>query len=64
MAPGSIVVYLADPLLYGKMIIVDATENGLLVCECIHRDATGDYPREAFDPHELELAAKWSEAVA
>lgn len=64
MAPGSIVVYLEDPLLYGKMIIVDLTEDGRLVCECVHRDATGDFPREAFNEHELELANKWAEAIA
>jgi hypothetical protein len=59
MAPGSIVIYLEDPLLYGKMIIVDLTESGQLVCECVHKDAAGEFPREAFTPHELELAEKW-----
>jgi hypothetical protein len=62
MAPGSIVVYLEDPLLYGKMLVIDLTEDGRLVCECIHRDATGEFPREAFKAQELELAEKWVEA--
>jgi len=64
MAPGSIVVYLEDPLLYGRMIIVDLDEHGRLVCECVHRDATGEFPRESFAPHELELAQRWQEATA
>lgn len=64
MAPGSIVVYLGDPLLYGKMLIVDLTADGRLVCESIHRDSAGEYPRDGFDPHELELYDDWAREVA
>jgi hypothetical protein len=32
MTAGSIVVYLADPLMYGRMIVVEITANGRVLC--------------------------------
>jgi hypothetical protein len=59
MAPGSIVLYIADPLLYGKMIVLEVVQDGRLLCESIHTDREGQYARELFDSHELELAERW-----
>jgi len=59
MQPASIVIYTADPLLYGKLIVLEATADGRLVCEQVHADRDGAYAREIFDPHELELADRW-----
>jgi hypothetical protein len=64
MTPGSIVVYVADPLMYGKMLILEVTKDARLLCESMHADKNGDFARDLFDAHELELAAKWSEAIA
>jgi hypothetical protein len=64
MTAGSIVVYLADPLMYGRMIVVEITANGRVLCECIHKDGADTYPRELFDAHELELADKWAEVAS
>ena len=63
MAPGDFVVYTADPLLYGKLWIVGVLADGRLECEQIHADKNGEFGRELFDAHELELAEKWT-AVA
>jgi hypothetical protein len=59
VAPGSIVIYTADPLLYGKMLILEVVADGRLLCESIHTDREGQYARELFDAHELELAERW-----
>jgi hypothetical protein len=64
MTPGSIVIYVADPLMYGKMLILEVTKDMRLLCEAMHADKNGDFARDLFDSHELELAAKWSEAIA
>lgn len=62
MTIGDFVIFTADPLMYGRMIIVDVTANALLICEAVHADRHGDYARDIFDPHELELAARWAVA--
>jgi hypothetical protein len=64
MTPGAIVIYLADPLLYGKLLILEVTADTRLLCEAIHADPNGEYARELFDAHELELADKWTETTA
>ena len=62
MTAGDFVIYTADPLMYGKMVIVTVTEDARLLCEAIHPDRHGDYARDVFDPQELELANKWAVA--
>ena len=59
MKPGSIVIYIGDPLLYGKMLVLGSLPDGRLECESIHPDRNGDYSRDGFDPQELELAERW-----
>lgn len=59
MASGDIVIYTADPLLYGKLIVLGAHKDGRLECEAIHREPDGTYARELFNPQELELASEW-----
>lgn len=62
MAPGSVVIYLSDPLLYGKMLLLEVNQDGRLKCEQIHADHNGDYGRDLFDAHELELYDVWARA--
>lgn len=64
MKPGDIVIYTADPLLYGKLLIVGVHEDTRLLCEAVHKDSDGEYARELFDAHELELADQWEKAAA
>jgi hypothetical protein len=64
MQPGSFVVYAADPLDIGKMVIVRAENNGMLLCEAIHSDSHGRYYCDQFHPQELELFEVWEQQVA
>lgn len=63
MGVGDFVVYLADPLMYGKLLILEVAADGRLLCEQVHADAGGEYARELFDAHELELASAWKAAA-
>jgi hypothetical protein len=60
MEIGSIVIYAADPLNMGKMIVVSC-ENGMLLCEAVHADKRGEYYRDLFHPQELELLEVWEQ---
>jgi hypothetical protein len=62
MAPGTIVVYPEDILLYGKMIILEVVADGRLLCEQLHADRRGEHARELFAPHELETFDRWNAA--
>jgi hypothetical protein len=42
--PGTIVIYPADPLLYGKLIVIGTAGDGRLECEQVHAEEL-----EAFD---------------
>lgn len=64
MAAGDLVIYLADPLMYGKLIVLEVAADGRLLCEQVHADRRGDYGRELFDAHELELASAWKAQAA
>jgi hypothetical protein len=57
MAPGNIVVFKADALAHGKMLIVDE-RDGWLICEAVHKDKDGRFPRNAFRPEDLEVLAE------
>ncbi len=63
MQPGDIAIYRTDPLLYGKLLILEHRDTKLL-CEQVHPDSHGDYARELFDPSELEHADTWTKATA
>lgn len=64
MSAGDIVIYTADPLMYGKLLVVAVAADGRLLCEQIHKDARGDFARELFDAHELELVSVWAQQAA
>lgn len=54
MKSGSMVVYTEDPLMYGRMWIIEVTSNGHLLCESLHeQNADGSYRREVFHAQEL-----------
>jgi hypothetical protein len=36
--PGDIVIYKADPLLYGRMLLLEVTEDNRIRCEAIRAD--------------------------
>lgn len=59
MSPGSVVIYLEDPLLYGRMLLLEVHQDGRLLCESIRADKHGEHARDLFDAHELETAEKW-----
>jgi hypothetical protein len=63
MQAGDFVIYTADPLMYGKLLIVGVAADGRLLCEQVHADHRGEYARELFEAHELELHARFA-AVA
>lgn len=63
MAAGDFVILVADPLLYGKLLVLEVTADGRLLCEQVHADQRGEYARELFDAHELELASAWKQAA-
>jgi hypothetical protein len=58
--PGTIVIYPADPLLYGKLILIGTHDDGRLECEQVHADRKGKFARELFWPHELETFDMWT----
>ena len=58
MAPGDVVVYRADPLLFGRLLVLAVTEHNQLECEAVHADKDGTYARGIFSAHELELAER------
>lgn len=58
MQPGDLVFYTADPLLFGKLLILEVTEHNQLRCEAVHADSDGTFARGDFSAHELELHAK------
>jgi hypothetical protein len=64
MQPGDFVIYVADPLLYGRLWIVGTHHDGRLLCEAVRREHDGTYARELFEPMELELADRWTQAKA
>jgi hypothetical protein len=54
--PGTIVIYQADPLMYGRMVILEVEGPGLLKCESLHeRSPDGTYRRDLFHPQELTV---------
>jgi hypothetical protein len=54
--PGTIVIYQADPLMYGRMVILGPNAAGLLECESLHeRSPDGTYRRDLFHPQELTV---------
>jgi hypothetical protein len=61
---GSLVIYTADPLLFGKLIVIRVHEDGRLECEAVHKDSDGNYARDLFSAQELELAATWEQQTA
>lgn len=64
MQPGSIVLFIEDKLLYGRMWIIEVTGNGHLLCESLHeRLEDGTYRREVFHAMELELDESVREAA-
>jgi hypothetical protein len=60
MKPAAIVIYVADPLLYGKLLIIGTHADGRLVCEQVHADRNGEFARELFDVQELEEYDRWA----
>jgi hypothetical protein len=59
---GSIVVYIASPLLFGKLIVIDIAPDGRLLCEAVHSDRDGEFARGVFAPMELETFDRWNAA--
>jgi hypothetical protein len=59
MTAGDICIYVADPLLYGRLLILEVQKDNRLLCEQVHADSHGEYGRELFDAQELELASRW-----
>ena len=54
MSPGSVVIFTSDPLMYGRMLVLEVTSAGLLLCESLHeRLDDGSYRRDVFHPQEL-----------
>jgi hypothetical protein len=64
MSAGDIVVYLTDPLLYGRLLIIQITPDGRLLCEALHADRDGDLYRGIFDAHEVDLASRFLTAAS
>jgi hypothetical protein len=56
MREGDMVVFLADPNLYGQLVVCDFTPDGRLVVQ----DCAGE--TYTFDAHELELEERWAES--
>lgn len=59
MAPGSLVVVLRDPFLYGAMIIVSCTPDGRLLLEAVAAEADGRHLRGLLTPQEVEDLDRW-----
>lgn len=64
MKPGDLVIYLEDPLLFGRLLVLEVTADNRLLCEQLHANSRGDHGRELFDSHELELASRWQRPEA
>lgn len=64
MAPGEFVIYLADPLDIGKMVILSVEDDGLLMCESVASDSHGRFYRDKFHAQELELYSTWARVAA
>lgn len=60
MEPGAIVTHKNDPLAYGKMLVI-AEHDGWLICEAVHKNTAGEFPRNPFKPGDLEL---WADVKA
>jgi hypothetical protein len=58
--PDTIVIYIADPLLYGKLLLIGTHDDGRLECEQLHADRNGEFARDLFWPHELEAFDRWA----
>lgn len=64
MTPGSIVTFTEDPLMYGRMWIIEVTSNGHLLCESLHeQNPDGSYLREVFHAQELSEDATTRETA-
>lgn len=61
--PASVVIYSTDPLLYGRLIVMEHRPDGRLLCEALHADSDGVYARELFEDSELERAGEWEPNV-
>lgn len=55
MTAGDLVLYVKDPLLFGRLLIIEVTADNRLLCEALHAEPDGTYARETFAAHELEL---------
>jgi hypothetical protein len=67
MTEGDFVVEVADPLNVGKMIVLEVVQGAdgpVFKCEAVHPDASGEFAREFFLPHEIELFDVWEKAAA
>lgn len=68
MGPGDLVVYLADPLLFGgELLIVGVTEDNRFLCEAVHFEQESEDdapPRGILRPDEVELASVWARQAA
>jgi hypothetical protein len=60
MKPGAVVIYPADPLLYGKLLVIGTHDDGRLECEQVHADRRGEFARDLFWPQELETFDRWA----
>lgn len=70
MSPGDLVIFLADPLLFGgELRVIEITDDMQILCEPVHWDDSDEPenaapPRALFDPHEIELADWWARSAA
>lgn len=56
LEPGDVVVYKADPLLFGRMLVLSEPSPAWFECEAVHADPNGEYARGLFGAHELTVA--------
>ena len=66
VSPGDIVIYTADPLLFGgELLVIGCGPDGRLLCEAVHYEQESENdapPRALLHPHEVELAHRWASA--
>lgn len=65
MSEGDLVIFLADPLLFGgELYVREVTSDNRLLCEAVHYDEDETPVRVILEPHEVELASRWARQAA
>lgn len=64
MGPGSLVIYLADPLLMGgELLVIGCAPDGRLLCEAVYYEPGNENdppPRALLHPQQVLPAGEWA----